>query len=484
MMILNPPEDAGRRLRPSWHRFKVHGKSFALEVNTLELWEGDGDLPSYTSVPDPVRPKSPVARRPGMIVLLPTLDCNCRCEYCYGNYGDQPDPACMSSETARRAIELVSNAKNLRVSFFGGEPLLAFGLVREAVGYACALAKARKTKPMFNMTTNGVLLDDEKAAWLGANGFSFIVSVDGTEELHDRARPDADGNGTWERAVRGAELLVEHGARGVALRGTFGPDEVRLLERVQALNALVRRGVGNSVSVEPLTLGEGQCSRGARGFNPRDMAAVAREYHELAVWMLDEWVAGRRPKHMQLERMIRRLLDRKVSCSTCGAGNGYWTVGVNGEVYACHRAGEDALIGALNPGLDERRDKWLDNRLINSQECAACWRRFWCGGVCRRNAQRLTGKLWTPAPVLCAIKWCWQREAVWIVSEATRLGIIDRVRETADRPVGLGPNRSCCGTEHRSVENTDCQEHSEVALRCGVSCQAECEQNATAKGTW
>ncbi len=441
-MILNPTETAGNRLKPSWRRFKAHGKSFALEVNTLELWEGDDAPPSYSSVPCPIPPKSPAAKRPHLIVLLPTLDCNCRCRYCF--HGDNHlDSAHMSSETARRAIDLLAGPQNIRVSFFGGEPMLAFDLVREAVGYACALAKVRKRRPSFSMTTNAVLINDEKAKWLGANGFSFIVSVDGTEELHDRARPDADGNGTWARAIRGAELLVTHGAQSVALRGTFGPGEVRLLERVQALNALVRRGVGNSVSVEPLTLGENQCSRGARGFKPRDMAALAKEYHELAVWMLDEWVAGRRPKHMQLERMVRRLLDRKVSCSTCGGGNGYWTIGVKGEIYACHRAGEGSLIGALDPGLDERRDKWLDNRLINSQECAACWRRFWCGGVCRRNAQRLTNKLWTPAAVLCAIKWCWQREAVWIVSEATRLGIIDRVRDTADRPVGLSPGKAC-----------------------------------------
>jgi len=287
------------------------------------------------------------------------------------------------------------------------------------------------------------LIDDAKATWLAQSGFSAIVSIDGPQDIHDEHRVYADGRGSWADALKGINLLAAARCHAITLRGTFGPGNVRLVERVEFLNGLVRRGVGHTVSVEPSCLAEHECTRGVRGFKPSDIAGLAREYHALAGWMLAEWEAGRPPRHVQLERMIRRLLDRRLSGSQCGAGNGYWTCGPDGTLYACHRASDAVVIGQHNK-LDKRRKAWLDNRLVNSQKCGTCWARFLCGGICRQDGLVQSGDMWTPTGTHCAIRMEWMKEAIWIISEGHRRGIIDRLRETADRSHGRG-RKSCCG---------------------------------------
>lgn len=443
-MILNPLEEIPRSIRPSWRKLPVHGKSIWLEANSLVLWEGDETPPrsALGRIQSTQPPRRKAVQNPSVVVLIPTFGCNLLCKYCYGKYGKES--ARMTVAIARRAINLLKG-KHLRFSFFGGEPLLAFDLIRDTTHYAEGKATAIGGRVAPSITTNGLLIDESVATWCGKHSVSFIVSIDGPQELHDKYRPDTDGKGTWKRVLHGAELLAAAKVRALALRSTFTPDDVQLLERVKFLNNLVRRGVGNSVSVEPSCLAEHECGRGTRGFKAHDIRALSEEYHRLAEWMLAEWRAGRAPRHMQLERMMRRLLDRRPQWSTCGAGNGYWTVGPSGEIYACHHASPWSVIGSLDGGPDKRRAPWVDNRLVQSTECSACPWRFVCGGACRDDGMRCNGKLWTPSKTHCAIKFLWIKEVVWMISEARREGFLDRLRETADRPANT--TKSCCGNK-------------------------------------
>ena len=67
--------------------------------------------------------------------------CNLNCSYCFASQGKyQGERAVMSLEVGKRALDfLIENSKgrrNLEVDFFGGEPLMNFGVVKELVKYA------------------------------------------------------------------------------------------------------------------------------------------------------------------------------------------------------------------------------------------------------------------------------------------------------------------------------------------------------------
>ena len=95
-------------------------------------------------------------------------DCNLRCKYCFADEGKYHTEKreLMSAETGKRAMDyLVAHSgkrRNLEVDFFGGEPLMNFEVVKEVVEYAHELEKKHDKNFRFTITTNGILLDEDK----------------------------------------------------------------------------------------------------------------------------------------------------------------------------------------------------------------------------------------------------------------------------------------------------------------------------------
>jgi len=142
---------------------------------------------------------------PDMLVLSITEKCNFRCEYCYYSeaYPDSRPHSekKMSPEIARKAIEwyLGFERDESKIGFYGGEPLLDFGLIRETVTLAERLAVAR---PVFALTTNGELLTPEVCEFLANKRFEIFVSLDGPARIHDRYRKDGSGAPTFGKVMK------------------------------------------------------------------------------------------------------------------------------------------------------------------------------------------------------------------------------------------------------------------------------------------
>lgn len=115
--------------------------------------------------------------REGMrsVMLMTTYDCQLRCSYCRVRRGKRR----MDAATAGRGVDLLlsSRAPRLLLNFFGGEPLLAWDLVRAAAERAQAGRGGRSLT--VNLTTNGLLLDDEKLAFLRRFDSRVHLSLDG-----------------------------------------------------------------------------------------------------------------------------------------------------------------------------------------------------------------------------------------------------------------------------------------------------------------
>lgn len=116
--------------------------------------------------------------REGMrsVMLMTTYECQLRCAYCRVRRG----PRRMDAATAARGVDLLlsSRAPRLLLNFFGGEPLLAWDLVRAAARRARAGRAGRELT--VNLTTNGLLLDREKLDFLRSVGGRVHLSLDGS----------------------------------------------------------------------------------------------------------------------------------------------------------------------------------------------------------------------------------------------------------------------------------------------------------------
>ncbi|MFR4764057.1 MAG: radical SAM protein, partial [Anaerococcus obesiensis] len=92
----------------------------------------------------------------------------------------------MTDDVAKKSIDfLLENSGshyNLDIDFFGGEPLLNWDLVKNTVDYARSKEKEFNKHFNFTLTTNGMLLDDEKIEYLNKNMKNVVLSLDGRKE--------------------------------------------------------------------------------------------------------------------------------------------------------------------------------------------------------------------------------------------------------------------------------------------------------------
>jgi len=172
--------------------------------------------------------------------LIHTEGCNLACTYCFEK--NMLGVRKMSPAIAQAAIDLLfdyaGEAPDLTITHFGGEPTLNFPAIQAATEYAEAKAARHGKSLIFDLTSNGVLITEEMAAYFAGHHIMVLLSVDGLEPTHDRFRRDRGGHGTFERAMRGFRILKR--TQGwVGVKMTVMPENVRrLFEDVTGLYAL------------------------------------------------------------------------------------------------------------------------------------------------------------------------------------------------------------------------------------------------------
>ena len=123
--------------------------------------------------------------RPYAMLLGLTSDCNLACKYCFV----KQKPEYMTYEIAEQSIEWLKEnykAKNkdgkLDIVFFGGEPLLCYDDI------IVPIVNKYKDIATFSITTNGVLLDEDKVDFFYKNNISILLSFDGVKQVQNSQR--------------------------------------------------------------------------------------------------------------------------------------------------------------------------------------------------------------------------------------------------------------------------------------------------------
>ena len=132
--------------------------------------------------------------------ILPTEKCNFRCTYCYEKFENgRMRPAVINgikNLISRRAAQY----KELHISWFGGEPLVASDILLDISQHARNVCAEHKARFIGSATTNGWFLDLNMMKKLTDEGVSsFQITLDGPKSLHDTSRIMINKNGTFDR---------------------------------------------------------------------------------------------------------------------------------------------------------------------------------------------------------------------------------------------------------------------------------------------
>lgn len=334
-------------------------------------------------------------------------DCNLRCRYCFASTGDfGSGRSLMPAEVGKKAIDFLIKAsggrRNLEVDFFGGEPLLNFGAVREIVRYALEKGEGTGKNFRFTLTTNAVLLNEEHKAFINEHMGNVVLSIDGREEVNDRMRFRADGSGTYSAILPKIKDMAEsRGQDRYYVRGTFTRENLDFSADVLHLADLGFK----QISVEPVVAAKDS------GFDLReeDLPALFSEYEKLAAEYVKRHSEGKGFNffHFMLDLEQGPCVAKRLK--GCGSGHEYLAVTPEGDLYPCHQfvGMEGFKMGNVNNGTEINADiraRFKNSTIYTKEDCRACWAKFYCSGGCAANAFQLNGSLDKPYRIGCELE--------------------------------------------------------------------------------
>lgn len=145
------------------------------------------------------------------LTIAPTLACNFRCKYCFENHplGN------MSKEIQSALIEFVKrytqNAKDLSVTWYGGEPLIARDIVYSLSEKFLELCNLHHIDYSAFIITNGSLLtDSDIEAFKKYHIRGAQITLDGPKEIHDSRRPSCNGESSFDKLITNINNLLNN----------------------------------------------------------------------------------------------------------------------------------------------------------------------------------------------------------------------------------------------------------------------------------
>lgn len=147
-------------------------------------------------------------------IFVTSLRCNQSCPYCQvSRQGKDADPAIydMTPEVLEQSVRLMlsSPAPHITMELQGGEPLVNFDLLQEAVKLTKSLNETAGKNIDYVLCTNLSLLEDRHLDWCREEGVIISTSLDGPAELHDRNRPMGKGRPSHATVVRNIRRAQE-----------------------------------------------------------------------------------------------------------------------------------------------------------------------------------------------------------------------------------------------------------------------------------
>lgn len=274
---------------------------------------------------------------PVSIQILTNLNCNLACTYCYECKGrGQNDEETIKKFIAGRYKEagLAGTERDVVLEFIGGESLL----YPEMLDALCSYTKELHTKLgckgtlTVGTTTNGTLIAEDKKIqdfllkWRPSLGFC----IDGTKEIHDACRIDAEGRGSYDRAVAGWNWAKEHLCpKCMGVKATYTHETIR--QYAAGLINLIQLGftdiAANVVFEEQWKL--------------EDAPTIAEQMFRVVDYLFDNGLEDKvhvfQINNSQLDMMYYKAESGPKEHNHCGTCTHMRCIGFDGKVYGSNR---------------------------------------------------------------------------------------------------------------------------------------------------
>lgn len=322
-------------------------------------------------------------------------NCQLRCKYCFyeditnnrqiGSYGF------MSDETLKLLVKNALNEADSLCSFAfqGGEPtLIGLDFYKKLISFQKDFNK-KDIKIQNSIQTNGIVLDDTWCQFFTENNFLVGISLDGSKDIHDKNRVDANDKGTFNRVMKSIALLEKHKTQynilfvvtnELARRANhvykfFRERDFKYLQFIPCIDDFDKPHASNPFSL-----------------TPERYSHFLKTFFDL--WY-EDFIAGHYISVRHFDNWVNILMQRPPdSCSMIGRCTCYGVVEADGGVYPCDFYVLDKWkLGNIHDNtfaqmLDGQKSKdFVSDSMQIPEKCQKCQYYFLCRNGCRRDRE-------------------------------------------------------------------------------------------------
>lgn len=320
------------------------------------------------------------------LTIAPTLSCNFRCTYCF----EPPQKQKMTPEVEHAIVDFVSKrintVKNLAVTWFGGEPLLAVDVIDRLTKKIIRMCKKNNCNYSATIVTNGYLWDRKMALKLKRLGIKSVqITLDGPPEVHDKRRQTVNKKGTFARIINNIEDTYDV----IPINIRVNTDKENAKYVTELLDIFISKGLHKKTRlyfarVEAYT--ETCANISGSCHNCQEYSALELELSRTAL-----------SKGFQTSRY-----PRPIGGGFCAAERlSGCVVSPSGLLFKCWNqisGKENEAVGDLMrenvkvPEFELNTQKWLGWDIFEKQECLECNVLPICMGGCPYNAMKESDK--------------------------------------------------------------------------------------------
>lgn len=313
------------------------------------------------------------------LTILLTHQCQMKCQYCFEGEKNNKSISYNSMQSIMNfLITHKDNCNRLRVTWFGGEPLLNYQMLKAMSLRLIEFCRENEIQYTGDITTNAFALSRGRCVEMvnELNVRRFIVTLDGTAEFHNRRRPLRSGLPTFDRIWENIGYLIDAGAK-VTIRITIDRENAASIP--EFLNDIAASSYACKVRLS-------FCRTIDFNFTPDHISSLLYSENEFAEV---EW------KLIQIAHSLG-LYPYSFPYAAPEGGclrKGDIVIGSDGIVYKClDTVGDNrwAVTSVDNIDLPSEmplwHKEWHEWKPSQSPSCSKCVLRPLCNGGCPHNA--------------------------------------------------------------------------------------------------
>jgi uncharacterized protein len=302
--------------------------------------------------------------------LLVTDFCNLNCAYCYEKKSERTKGQ-MNFYAAKNAIthymDRDDEFEDVVIEIFGGEPLLAFPLIKRI--FEWFYSRSWKKKAHFSLVTNGTILNQEIKEWLVKNSKHIAVAftIDGCKKVHDLNRC-----GSYDLVYANIPFFRKYWSYQPTKFTINDKTIPYIAENVIQLENM-KLNFNGGIVLEDIW-GGSERKKELLKIYEEQLAILVDFYSKRPDLYPPQPLFGSLPEYLS-NTHSEILQIKKESVRFCGAGHEMVAIDVNGNNYPCHRflplcTGKPDPSNPVNMQYQWKPDKCAQCKFIVS--CPTC----------------------------------------------------------------------------------------------------------------